>query len=71
MFLGHTGVQNAFTLFLRRIAPSRVFVPTASDLHPDHKVANQEMLISLFHAQGEIWPELGRPLEAVPGLTST
>jgi LmbE family N-acetylglucosaminyl deacetylase len=37
-------------------------MPTSADLHPDHILVHQEMLISCFHAAGEIWPELGRPL---------
>ncbi len=68
VIMGHTGVQNAYTYTLRRIVPTRVLVPTAADLHPDHKIANQEMMISLFHAQGEIWPELGDPIPAVPKM---
>ncbi len=56
---GHTGLQNAFTYYLRKIAPKRIFLPTGADLHPDHKIVYQEVLISLFHASGNIWPELG------------
>ena len=63
---GYTGLQNAFTRLLRKVRPTRLFLPTGADLHPDHKIAHQEMLISIFHAQGAIWPELGAPLEAVP-----
>ena len=65
---GFTGLQNAFTYHLRRIRPSQVFVPTMNDLHPDHKVTNSELQISLFHASGNIWPELGEPLEAPPSI---
>lgn len=65
---GASGLQNAFPHVLRQIRPTRVFLPTVSDLHPDHRIVNEEMLISLFHAQGNIWPELGPPLEAVPAV---
>ena len=63
---GFTGLQNAFTHQLRRIKPTQCFLPTANDLHPDHRIVYDEFLISLFHAAGNIWPELGRPLESVP-----
>lgn len=63
---GASGLQNAFPHILRQIRPTRVFLPTLSDLHPDHRIVNEEMLISLFHAQGAIWPELGEPIPTVP-----
>jgi LmbE family N-acetylglucosaminyl deacetylase len=63
---GASGLQNAFPHILRIIRPTRVFLPTSTDLHPDHQIVNAEMLISLFHAQGKIWPELGEPIETVP-----
>ncbi len=66
IFEAHTGMQNAFTYYLRQIRPTQCFVPTSSDLHPDHKFVHEELLISLFHAAGDIWPELGKPLEKVP-----
>jgi len=59
---GYTGLQNAFTHSLRDLRPTRVFVATQNDLHPDHKMTNSELMISLFHASGKIWPELGDPL---------
>ena len=62
---GYVGLQNAFTYYLREFRPTCVFVPTPTDLHPDHQVTHNELLISLFHASGDIWPELGAPL-AVP-----
>ena len=62
----HTGLQNAFTYFLRKISPKRIFLPTGADLHPDHKIVYQEMLISLFHASGNIWPELGPVMPRTP-----
>jgi len=51
---------------LRQVRPTRVFLPSITDLHPDHQIVNAEMQISLFHAQGGIWPELGPPIAAVP-----
>ena len=63
---GFTGLQNAFTSVLRKIKPTQVFVPTSQDLHPDHKITYDELLISLFHAGGTIWPELGEPIEKTP-----
>jgi LmbE family N-acetylglucosaminyl deacetylase len=65
---GADGLQNAFTHVLRRVRPNRVFLPTNADLHPDHKVVHAELLISLFHAQGAIWPELGEPIAIVPSV---
>jgi hypothetical protein len=38
-------------------------VPGASDYHPDHQIVHNELLISIFHANGKIWPELGEPSE--------
>ena len=63
---GATGLQNAYSYMLRKIRPNRLFLPTITDLHPDHRIVNEEMLISLFHAQGAIWPELGPPLASIP-----
>lgn len=59
---GYTGLQNAFTYYIRKVKPSRIFVATHTDYHPDHKIVNQEILISNFHAGGNIWPELGGPV---------
>jgi LmbE family N-acetylglucosaminyl deacetylase len=63
---GGGGLQNALTHALRQIRPNRVFLPTSADLHPDHRIVHEETLISLFHAQGNIWPELGEPIADVP-----
>jgi LmbE family N-acetylglucosaminyl deacetylase len=60
------GLQIAFTRLLRQVRPTRVFVPTSSDLHPDHRIVHEQLMISLFHAQGAIWPQLGEPMTAVP-----
>lgn len=63
---GYVGLQNSFTKYIRQIAPTQCFLPTSSDLHPDHKIVHEELLISLFHSAGNIWPELGAPIEKVP-----
>jgi LmbE family N-acetylglucosaminyl deacetylase len=63
---GFVGLQNSFTHQLRNIRPTQCFLPTSNDLHPDHRIIYDEFLISLFHAAGNIWPELGTPLEKVP-----
>ena len=63
---GAGGMQNAITYALRQVRPNRVFLPTSADLHPDHQIVHEEVLISLFHAQGNIWPELGEPIAEVP-----
>ena len=65
---GASGLQNAYPHVLRQVRPTRVFLPTITDLHPDHRIVNEEMLISLFHAQGSIWPELGPPVAVVPAV---
>ena len=63
---GAGGMQNAITYVLRQVRPNRVFLPTSADLHPTHRIVHEETLISLFHAQGNIWPELGEPIAEVP-----
>lgn len=65
---GHTGLQNSFTALLRRLTPTHVVVPTGADYHPDHQCVHRELLISLFHAYGTVWPELGTPLQGLPRL---
>jgi LmbE family N-acetylglucosaminyl deacetylase len=64
---GYTGLQNAFVEKLRAIKPTRLFMPSPMDYHPDHQIVHNEMQISLFHAAGEIWPELGPPTD-VPAV---
>jgi len=65
---GYTGLSNAFTYHLRRVRPTRVLVPTPLDLHPDHQVTHNELMISLFHASGQIWPELGQPIDPIQAV---
>jgi len=65
---GYTGLQNAFTHHLRRVRPERVFTPTHTDLHPDHRITHSELMISIFHAAGAIWPELGETLPQPPAV---
>ena len=59
---GAVGLQNTMVWLLRKVRPTRVFMPNRLDLHPDHSIVNQEMVMSVFHAQGLIWPELGPPI---------
>ena len=66
-FAGFTGLQNAFVKALRTIRPHRLFMPSPMDYHPDHQIVYNEMQISIFHAAGAIWPELGEPTE-VPAV---
>lgn len=66
---GYTGIQNSLTYWLRQVRPTRVIVPTSTDLHPDHRITHSELMISIFHAGGAIWPELGTPIEQVPRVT--
>jgi LmbE family N-acetylglucosaminyl deacetylase len=63
---GYTGLQNSIVAELRSYRPTRIFLLSSNDYHPDHKVVHQETMISLFHAQGDIWPELGDPIVGRP-----
>ena len=60
------GLQNSFTYHIRKTRPTQCFLPTSNDLHPDHKITHEEFLISIHHAPGAIWPELGGPIEKIP-----
>lgn len=63
-----TGLQNAYTYHLRKLKPTKVFLASHQDYHPDHKIVYEEVLISLFHANGSCWPELGRAIEKIPAV---
>lgn len=63
---GYTGLQHSFVEVLREVRPNQVFLPTYTDLHPDHRIVHSELMISVFHAAGAIWPELGRKLKRAP-----
>jgi len=65
---GFIGMQNSFTYYLRKIKPTQCFLPTSNDLHPDHKFVHEELLISIYHAAGSIWPELGTPIAKHPAV---
>jgi LmbE family N-acetylglucosaminyl deacetylase len=58
---GMTGLQNHFTYWIRQLSPARIFTPASTDLHPDHQAVYKDLLISIYHASGDIWPELGKP----------
>ena len=58
---GYTGLQGAFVKALRTIRPDRLLLPSPKDYHPDHQQVYNEMMISIFHADGGVWPELGAP----------
>ena len=60
---GYSGLQNAFVDCLRKIRPARVITPSPMDYHPDHQIVYNELMISVFHANGTIWPELGGAIE--------
>jgi LmbE family N-acetylglucosaminyl deacetylase len=62
----YTGLQNAFTFFLRRQKPTRVFLPSSMDHHTDHKLVYQELMGALFHATSCVWQELGQSLKYFP-----
>lgn len=65
---GAAGLQNSIVWELRAFRPTRLLVMSAADYHPDHRMVHQESLISVFHATGDIWPELGSPLSEVPWI---
>ena len=65
---GAVGLQNTMVWLLRQVRPTRVFMPNRLDLHPDHSIVNTELVMSVFHAQGQIWPELGPPIPVIPKL---
>lgn len=66
--VGGAGVTNSLVWLMRKTRPTRLFVPTITDLHPDHKFTNSEAMMSIFHAQGSIWPELGEPIPEIPAI---
>ncbi|MBA3707701.1 MAG: PIG-L family deacetylase [Planctomycetes bacterium] len=57
-----TGIAWEMTRVMRQVRPTLVFAPTSADLHPDHQVVGNELAISVFHASGAIWLELGEPI---------
>ncbi|GHT44557.1 hypothetical protein FACS189454_02330 [Planctomycetales bacterium] len=65
---GAVGLQNTLTWLIRQVKPTRIFVMNRRDLHPDHRAVNSELSISIFHAQGGIWPELGPSIKQLPQL---
>jgi len=65
---GAVGLQNSLTWMLRNVRPTRLFLPNHRDLHPDHRAVHMDLVISIFHAWGTIWPELGEPNSEIPKL---
>jgi len=65
---GAVGLQNSLTWLLRKVKPTRLFLPNHRDLHPDHRAVHIDLIISIFHAWGPMWPELGKPNSAIPKL---
>ena len=65
---GGVGLQNSLTWMLRKVKPTRLFLPNHRDLHTDHKAVHMDLLVSIFHAWGTIWPELGEPSTEIPKL---
>ena len=65
---GAVGLQNSLTWLLRKVKPNRLFLPNRRDMHPDHVAVHMDLLISIFHAVGVIWPELGEPNTEIPKL---
>jgi len=63
---GETDQVAADITYLRRTSDGLLTTSNIADLHPDHQIVHEEVLISLFHAQGNIWPELGEPIAEVP-----
>jgi LmbE family N-acetylglucosaminyl deacetylase len=57
-----TGIAWEITRVMRAVRPTLVFSPTPADLHPDHRIVASEVAISVFHAAGAIWLELGEPI---------
>jgi LmbE family N-acetylglucosaminyl deacetylase/fructoselysine-6-P-deglycase FrlB-like protein len=57
-----TGIAWELTRLLRQVRPGLVFGPTPTDLHPDHRAVASELDIACFHASGEIWLDLGKPI---------
>lgn len=65
---GAIGLENDMTWLLRKVKPTRIFLPNHRDLHPDHRAVHMDLIMSIFHAHGEIWPELGEPITKIPKL---
>lgn len=57
------GLAWEITTLMRQLKPVVVFSPTPTDYHPDHRVVASEVDIACFHASGEIWSQLGEPVD--------
>lgn len=63
---GNWGLLNSMVYHLRKIKPTRVFLHTPNDYHPDHKVVFNEALWANFFSASDYWPELGKGIGRVP-----
>lgn len=66
IIMGHTGLRNSLVHYLREYNPTVVVIPTANDLHIDHRITYQEAIYAIHSACGNKWPELGEPMSARP-----
>ena len=57
-----SGVGRALTRVMRAVRPGCVFVNTASDIHPDHRVVAEEVPMAVAWAVGAVWQEFGPPI---------
>ncbi|MHC4841900.1 MAG: PIG-L deacetylase family protein [Planctomycetota bacterium] len=64
------GLEPALCKVFRQLKPTHVLTTDEADWHPDHRVTFDEVRISLFHANGDIWSELGPTLVHLPALYS-
>ncbi|MBK8206477.1 MAG: PIG-L family deacetylase [Planctomycetes bacterium] len=62
------GLDCALTALMREQQPTRIVTTDATDWHPDHRATFEAARMSLFHACGNIWSELGKPLDVQPSL---
>jgi LmbE family N-acetylglucosaminyl deacetylase len=62
------GLDCALTRVIREFKPTRIVTTDSADWHPDHRATFDSARMSVFHACGDIWAELGEPLKAMPAL---
>ena len=54
------GLYKLITEAIRGTQATRIIVPTYTDIHQDHKVVNEAVVMSTLQAGVEIWKELGQ-----------